>query len=304
MTHSLAEMLKNNSRLIGIVFILPLMLASLILSVMALFTLTNTFDENDAPKHTESTADRVIYGEPGLSIEKVKAETWANSELSVIMQDAHTLLLVIGYLDSCSIDFTAIAISDETIILDTSDELEDKVSCTEVSAPYSFVLKSITPLSVSNVRLTYAYGASDKNIAITKPVFEGTTLGDEELIWNNYTLRELSSMDEILDAEVLSLLESPDVRSAIRSEDSKRVVFSFGGSSSCPVNFVSMNVYADELQLISRAGDASSICTPNYEARFFEIIADKPITATKIVVQSSEYLDQTIELPIAELIFD
>lgn len=308
MAHRFEDSLKNDSKFVVLVFILPFLAAMLILALSTLNLLVRgpLVESPPAPSDqdnstSESTLNGGVIENNGLTVHEVTASVGGDFTQQAIMQSSSEILLVTGGSSSCPVNFTDISLDGSTIILDARAGDDVTVACTEDWHAQSFLITSNEPIDVMTVKLNYA--TNDKTVAldVVHPIFEGTTLDNQTLGWSKYSLREIPKSSYSDYPEISTLLKSTKQPQAYPALNGDRIFFSYGGSSTCPVNFISMNVYEQELQLISRAGDTDSVCTAEYEVKVFEVTGSDLASIDSIVVQASEYLDQNVKVPFVEL---
>lgn len=254
---------------------------------------TNTSHGGDRPA---STLKGAVLAGSGVTVKEIAYDTGNVFDSKAIIQTATTLRLSVGSSGSCSVNFTGASLKAGIITLQAREGVTSDKICTLDYRMHSFILTVKDATAVKSVKLIYS-SERKVSIPVLQSVNEGTTLDRGTLVWNNYKLRELTPKETAM-APAAKILYGIQGRSAVESSNKKTIVFTYGGSSSCPVNFVSLNAYADELQLVSKAGATGDICTADFQTRAFKITSTKPITATKIVVQSEEYLDQTTVIPV------
>lgn len=308
MTKRLPELIEKNQRFFGYAVMLPFLLALIVIGSIAIASLASSFvkhvDHGIKPD-ASSTLEGKVVGNGGLSISSVKSSGDGDFESQAVFQDEYSILLVTGGSSSCPINFTGITQTDGVIKLDGRAGSGKEQACTDDWGMKSFLIESPTPIDAQAVEINYSDGVTSLYLDLIQPTVEGPGIDMEGIKDNGFMLREIDPTIPTFapDDDVYALSQTTETPAAIKSLDGKRIVFTYAGSSSCPIDFVGIELVEGELKLKSEDNN-DGVCTRDYVTRVFEIVSEEPFEVESLTILPTEAPEQSINIPFVEVYFD
>jgi len=299
MIRSLPALIKKNPRSFGLFVALPFVLACVVLALAAAASLLHSptplgqtnpvAPDPDAPaSKSSSTLQGEVFGDNGLSIQEVGTEGFEGSfEARAIQQEENEVLVVVGGSGSCPTNFTDIYEDEAGINLEAQAGVGIEKACTDDYHLQGFLIKSYVAVEADAVNVNFISGNQSFSLPIERAELEEEPVAQESLESNGYSLRELSKDESADAAKILEELQL-EAPAAIKSADSTRALFTVAGSSTCPIEFVTIEPSEANVALGYSGGDAKRPCTKDLQPRYFELQSADGIVANELRVQSAE----------------